>query len=253
MFTYERIQTLNESELEVYNHILSLESKVLDMKIRELAEACHVSVTVVWNFVKKMQCDGWTEFKIKYKESLLDNRSDEPLADDATIEYIESFNEDITQKMQVNKAALMVSKARKVVFIGEGTSGVMAKYGSMYLTSMGKSSQYTDTPFYPIPPEDHSDAVVIGLSVSGDTVGLLDRLARYKELGAQIITITNGIKNKLVSVSDLPLAYKVPKEEYHVMGPRKMLIRINTTTQMPVMYLIESIAKKYLELRRNDE
>lgn len=58
LFTYESIQSLNDSELEVYNCIVNLDGKVLDMKTRELAEAAHVSVTVVWNFFKKMECDG---------------------------------------------------------------------------------------------------------------------------------------------------------------------------------------------------
>lgn len=140
-----------------------------------------------------------------------------------------------------------------VIFIGRGTSGVMAKYGAVYLTSMGKSAQYTDTPFYPIPPEDHSDAVVIGLSVSRETISMFDRLSRFKELDAKVITITNGAKNKLAEIANVPLSYEASGEELHVLGPRKIGIRINTTTQMPVMYLIETISKRCAEIRRINE
>lgn len=176
LFTCNRIQSLNNSELEVYHCIVNLGDKVLNMKIRELAVLAHVSVTVVWNFCKKMDCDGWTEFKFKYKESLQE-RKDAPQRNDyeSFITSIQCLTEEVQAK--ISEVAVVVEQARKVMFIGQGTSGVMAKYGAIYLTSMGKSAQYTDTQYYPIPSEDHHDAAVIGLSVSGETLSVVELLS----------------------------------------------------------------------------
>ncbi|WP_441299921.1 MurR/RpiR family transcriptional regulator [Breznakia sp. PFB1-11] len=40
------------------------------MKIRDVAEAAHVSTTTVLRFCKKVGCDGYAEFKIKYRMEL---------------------------------------------------------------------------------------------------------------------------------------------------------------------------------------
>ena len=67
MFKYEQVKDLNDLELEVYNYIMRHQEKVLEMKIRELAEGSHVSTTTVLRFCKKMGCNGYSEFKVKYK------------------------------------------------------------------------------------------------------------------------------------------------------------------------------------------
>ena len=67
VFKCEQIKDLNDLELEVYNYIMRHQEKVLEMKIRELAEASHVSTTTVLRFCKKVGCNGYSEFKVKYK------------------------------------------------------------------------------------------------------------------------------------------------------------------------------------------
>ncbi|MDN5681930.1 MAG: transcriptional regulator, partial [Ewingella sp.] len=67
MFTYKEISTLNELELMVYNTIIKNTDKVMYMTIRELADAAGVSTTTVLRFCKKMNCDGYSEFRIRFK------------------------------------------------------------------------------------------------------------------------------------------------------------------------------------------
>ena len=67
MFRCQEIKSLNELELEVYNYIVRHQEQVVEMKIRELAEAAHVSTTTVLRFCKKVGCNGYSEFKLKYK------------------------------------------------------------------------------------------------------------------------------------------------------------------------------------------
>ena len=47
MFTHEMIKSFNQWEMDVYNYIISNEEKVVYMKVRELAEAVHVSTTTI--------------------------------------------------------------------------------------------------------------------------------------------------------------------------------------------------------------
>ena len=70
MFSYNRIQSLNELELSLYNYIMKNSEKVIYMRIREVANEAHVSTTTILRFCKKLDCEGFSEFKIKFKNVL---------------------------------------------------------------------------------------------------------------------------------------------------------------------------------------
>ena len=53
MFDYEKIQSLNDLELSVYNYIIQNSHEVLKMTIKDLANNAHVSTTTVLRFCKK--------------------------------------------------------------------------------------------------------------------------------------------------------------------------------------------------------
>ena len=63
MFSYEVIQSLNNLELSLYEYIMKNNKKVIYMRIRELADEAHVSTTTILRFCKKLNCEGFSEFK----------------------------------------------------------------------------------------------------------------------------------------------------------------------------------------------
>ena len=67
MFSYEVIQSLNNLELSLYEYIMKNKKKVIYMRIRELADEAHVSTTTILRFCKKLNCEGFSEFKVKFK------------------------------------------------------------------------------------------------------------------------------------------------------------------------------------------
>ena len=68
MFRYEVIQSLNNLELSLYEYIMKNSKKVIYMRIRELAEEAHVSTTTILRFCKKLNCEGFSEFKVKFND-----------------------------------------------------------------------------------------------------------------------------------------------------------------------------------------
>ena len=48
------------------------------MKIRELADGAHVSTTTVLRFCKKVGCEGYSEFKLRLKQELLEQKNQQP-------------------------------------------------------------------------------------------------------------------------------------------------------------------------------
>ena len=67
MLNYEVIQSLNELELSLYSYIMMNRKKVMYMRIRELADEAHVSTTTILRFCKKLKCEGFSEFKVRFK------------------------------------------------------------------------------------------------------------------------------------------------------------------------------------------
>ena len=58
MFSEEMICSLNDLELEVYKYVVRNADKVCYMRIREFADAAHVSTSTILRFCKKAGCDG---------------------------------------------------------------------------------------------------------------------------------------------------------------------------------------------------
>lgn len=129
----------------------------------------------------------------------------------------------------------VVREAKQVIFIGLGTSGILGKYGARFFSNLKKFSQYIEDPYFPI-MEGMSEAVVIALSVSGETEQIVQMAGEFKKNGCKIISITNKGTSTLSKLSDYNLSYYVTDLD---MGNH-----INITTQIPVIYLIEAIGRR---------
>lgn len=120
MFTYEKIKSLNDLEVSIYNYIISNSEKASRMTIRELAAQLHVSSTTILRFCSKMGCEGYSEFKYKLKEYLKDSGKRE-FADDYTI--IQDFFKKVEHSefdQEIQKAAEIICSREKVFFVGLG-------------------------------------------------------------------------------------------------------------------------------------
>lgn len=67
MFSHSAIASLNNLEMMVYNYVIKNRDKVMYMTIRELADAVGVSTTTILRFCRKLNCDGYSEFRVRFK------------------------------------------------------------------------------------------------------------------------------------------------------------------------------------------
>lgn len=65
MFSFEKISTLNELEIMVYNFIVEHTDEISKMSIQELAQRTHVSTTTVLRFCRSLGFAGYAEFKLR--------------------------------------------------------------------------------------------------------------------------------------------------------------------------------------------
>lgn len=240
MFTYKEISTLNELELMVYNTIIKNTDKVMYMTIRELADAAGVSTTTVLRFCKKMNCDGYSEFRIRFKLYL--ERDEKPPVSfgiSEIISYFKSINNSEFDEL-LDLAAAQIASTRRIIFVGIGTSGALGKYSARFFSNIGKFSTYIDDPYYPINSDMYQDAIAIILSVSGETEEIIRIASQFSLQNCKIISLTNSESSTLARMADLNISYHMP--------PILLEGHYNITTQIPVLYIIETIGKKLTPL-----
>ncbi len=241
MFSYEILQSFNDLEMLVYSYIMEHKREIQFMTIRELADAVHVSTSTILRFCRKTGCDGYAEFRVQFKNFLKNQEEKDKAPDsDTAMDEIVNFFRTATStryEQQIKEAAGVIKKAKQLIFIGIGTSGILGKYGARYFSNLGKYSQFIEDPYYPI-VMDMEETVVVALSESGETQETVRLAGRFMEHNCRLVSITNGSANVLAKMSDYNLAYYVSRQM-----SRK---EYNITTQVPVLYLLEALGRRLL-------
>ncbi|MEH7083848.1 MurR/RpiR family transcriptional regulator [Neobacillus drentensis] len=235
MFSNEAISTFNDLEMSLYNYVIKNSDKVIYMRIRELANETHVSTSTILRFCRKVDCEGFSEFKVKLK-IFLDKDQTPHLRSSQ-----ESLSEFLERTLKGNldsyimDAAEMIAESDSVIFIGIGSSGILAEYGARYFSSLGKFSLYIKDPLFPISAKYLQNSTTIALSVSGENRFTVTHINQLKQEGSKIVSITNNQHCTVAKLSDVNVPYYVTEEKYN---------NSNITTQIPVMYILESIARE---------
>lgn len=239
MFNYETVQSFNDLELLVYKYILNHKNEVKYMTIRELADAVHVSTSTIVRFCKKNGCDGYAEFKAQLKIHSREEKAQNNIKhnDDGVDELMRFFHMVTSSEYEalLQKTAGVIAAANRLIFIGIGTSGILGKYGARYFSNLGKFSQYIEDPYYPI-GHDMESALVIALSESGETEQVIKQAERFCRHNCKLLSITNKESCTLAKMSDLHLTYYISR--------RLIQNEYNITTQVPVVYLLESLGRR---------
>lgn len=242
MFTYEQIQRLNALELDVYNYITLHMEEVTSMKIRELADALHVSTSTILRFCAKVGCSGYSELKVKLRIHL-DEKDQHILTEDLSMiaKFVKHAGDEEFDAL-LQRCVDLIMDRETVVFFGVGSSGILARYGARYFSNMGKYSQYIDDPYYPTSPDNYKSCVMIALSVSGESQQTLEQIEKYKAGRADIVTICNTDSSTAAKMADINIAYYMPFQ--------KLRYDYNVTTQVPLVLILEMLGHKIGERLR---
>lgn len=235
MFTKEVMDTFTELDFAVYDCIVQNRDIVSKMTIKELGDMAHVSTATVLRFCKKTGANGYSEFKIKFREYLEGKR--DALKDDGTTElqgFIKTINSADFQE-NIEKAYEYLKKSQCTIFIGIGSSGVLGKYGARYFSNVGHFSLFIDDPWLPVLQKLSENTVTIALSESGMTRQTVSIASQLQQRGSTLISITNNSNSILAKMADCNISYHVSEA---------LVNERNVTTQIPVIYIIETLAKK---------
>lgn len=238
MFSYEQINTLNESEFSVYNYVTRHLDKVKDMSIRELSAAAGVSTTTILRFCGKLGCSGYTEFRYRLRQEDEKKVGGQYLPSvDSAIQFLQSTFQDEAMLEKLGQAAGMCRNCRQVLFLGIGTSGGLGEYGARLFSNVGVAAFSITDPFYPPPARDMEDTVLVILSVSGETPMVVSLANSCKKRRMKLISITNTEACTIARMSDLNFSYYMPPNYAY----RDVCVA-NLTTQIPVIHLLERLS-----------
>lgn len=234
MFNSEIIKNLNDLELMLYRYIMKNTEKVTYMRIRELADEAHVSTTTILRFCKKFDCNGYSEFKVRLKMHLEDSNIKNVKNDQSIIiDFFKKLNTDELNE-KIESVCDLIENSANLVFLGSGTSGILCKYAARYFSIMGKFATYIDDPYFPTNSKTYENCVIIILSVSGETHTVINLANNFKRQNCTIVSITNSENCTISKISDLNISYYINQEK---------LGNSDITTQVPVLYILETIAR----------
>ncbi|MDE7310160.1 MAG: MurR/RpiR family transcriptional regulator [Eubacterium sp.] len=244
MFTHEMVKSFNQLEMDVYNYVVRNEDKVIYMKVRDLADAVHVSTTTVLRFCKKAGCEGYSEFRLRLKQQLKD---DSKTKLDMDVTAMGDFFQRIQTKAyqeNLKEAMEFLTHSASVIFVGVGNSSIIGKYGARYFNNVGLLSFAIDDPFTPVFRGRNEKTTVIALSVSGVTKETILLAERLKRRGCRLISVTNHSDCTLAKMSDCNINYYIPcynKEHYDL------------TSQMAVVFIIEFLGRQLKGIHNSAE
>lgn len=236
LFSYEHVQSFNETELAIYKYIIANKEKASYLTIRELAKENHVSTTSILRFCEKAGCNGYSEFRGKIRRMLGEKIPISPGSD--VEEILQYFQRSCTSAFEemIEKAAEMIRRAERVYFVGMGASGTLGTYGARYFSNMGKFSSSIEDPYYPVLHDMKDDVLVIALSVSGESQPIINMLKNFQSHKCKVLSITNHSASTIAKMADMNISYHLTD--------RRTDPYCNLTTQVPVVFLIEILARR---------
>lgn len=248
VFTIEKIQSLNELEMSVYHYVIQHQNTIPYMRIRELAAETHVSSTTILRFCKKLGCEGYSEFKLKMKESGGPQNVEQIPEDLSELKsFLERLESSVLQK-KLDEAAAMIAKADRVLCVGISNSGFVAQYAARYFSTFGKFSTAVTDPYYPVwQLDDSANTAALVFSVSGEVAPTIRVTNQLKRHLCHIISITNSESNTVAQLAELNLAHCITmrrgKANVDFTKPQLEAI-IDYSTQAPALIIAETLAKR---------
>lgn len=246
MLFLEHTPELSQTDLAIYKYIATHVDQVIYMRIRELAQHTHTSTATILRFCRKFDCDGFAEFKIKlqlYQQQLPALEEVHAVDESAFVNFIQRSAQTAFQQ-QIQQAATILAQKELVLFIGEGSSNIIAEYGVLYFSSIVNMALRIEDPLnHPLAffSQNLAEKVcVIAVSVSGETKAIVHFLNQFIANRSAIISITNSANSTVARLSDVNLAYYFSTEKQG---------EADITSQVPALYTVEYLAKAVRQLK----
>lgn len=251
------MDTFFETEKKIGNFIIHHPKEIVDMTVGELAKECQVSEASVSRFCKKIDMKGFHHLKISIAKEMVSQSEDDELSNHISVDDLEQSLKNIlankvaelTQTVSMMNSENLqdilkrINNAQNVLFAAVGNTVPVAMDGAYKLNQIGISAVSTpvwETQLaysYNLSPDD----VVIAISNSGESTGVINILEAAKQKKATTISITNSEKSTIAKISDYHITTatreKLFLDEYR-------FSRVSATMVIEVLYLFLTSMRK---------
>lgn len=246
-----------ETEKKIGDYIIRNPKDIVDVTVGELAVKCQVSEASISRFCKKIGLKGFHHLKISIAKELVNREDNEEYSNDISIDnkkqslksILANKVAELTQTVSMmdtdnlDEILNKINNARSVLFAAAGNTIPVAMDGAYKLNQIGIpaiSTPVLETQLaysYNLTADD----VVIALSNSGESTGVINIIEATKQNKAITISITNHDNSSIAKLS-----------EYHITTAslEKMLFdeycfsRVSATMVIEILYLFLTSMRK---------
>lgn len=246
-----------ETEKKIGDYIIRNPKDIVDVTVGELAVKCQVSEASISRFCKKIGLKGFHHLKISIAKELVNREDNEEYSNDISINnkkqslksILANKVAELTQTVSMmdtdnlDEILNKINNARSVLFAAAGNTIPVAMDGAYKLNQIGIpaiSTPVLETQLaysYNLTADD----VVIAISNSGESTGVINIIEAAKQNKAITISITNHDNSSIAKLG-----------EYHITTAslEKMLFdeycfsRVSATMVIEILYLFLTSMRK---------
>ncbi len=257
-----------DSEKRIAKYIINHYDKVVDMTVGELAHVSGVSEASVSRFCKKIGVKGFHHLKISLAKEMVEsdiknqNLSNRISIDDIpqTLQNIlankiEELSQTVSMMDEKNIEIILnlLKNAKSVQFVAIGNTIPVAMDGAFKFNQIGIPAASTSIwenqigMIYNMTNED----VMIVISNSGESRGLITAVEAAKEVGVTTIAITNNERSTIAKACDYHIT-TATREKLFLDG--YCFSRVSATTVIEILYLFltSMIDDSYKSIARHE-
>lgn len=246
-----------DTEKKIGDYIVRNPKKVVDMTVGELAKECGVSEASVSRFCKRIELKGFHHLKISLARELVDAKDDGEISGHISVDDMEgSLRGILSNKMEelrqtvamidreeLKKILDVINNADTVLMAAVGNTIPVAMDGAYKLNQIGIRAMSTpiwETELgysYNLTDKD----VVVAISNSGESTGVIQILEAAKSCGAVAISITNNARSSVAELSTYHIT-TATREKLFLDG--YCFSRVSATMVIEIIYLLLASMRK---------
>ncbi|MDQ0222383.1 MurR/RpiR family transcriptional regulator [Streptococcus moroccensis] len=248
----KNLSAMTEVEAQIAQYFTTHALTADDLSSQQVAMDLHVSQAALTRFAKKCGFSGYRAFIFEYLNSRDSvEQSFEHLKHPLTKRVLLDYD-DITQQShqlidedQLQRIAELIEEADRVYFFGQGSSGLVAREMKLRLMRLGVICEaLTDQESFAwtisiLDPK----CLVIGFSLSGSTMTVLNSLTAAKEKGAKTVLFSTQAADHKEEYTETVTLASVPHLDY---GNR-------ISPQFPMLILLDILYAYFLEINREQK
>ena len=246
-----------DTEKKIGDYIVRNPKKVVDMTVGELAKECGVSEASVSRFCKRIELKGFHHLKISLARELVDAKDDGEISGHISVDDMEgSLRGILSNKMEelrqtvamidrekLKKILDVINNADTVLMAAVGNTIPVAMDGAYKLNQIGIraiSTPIWETELgysYNLTDKD----IVVAISNSGESTGVIQILEAAKSRGAVAISITNNARSSVAELSTYHIT-TATREKLFLDG--YCFSRVSATMVIEIIYLLLASMRK---------